>query len=73
MTPLEKFLNTYSYYIKKLLWINADPYLTKKHEQFLSRLEEQSGGTTKEERFYANVFNRLEHDVRSRKKKEKEE
>jgi hypothetical protein len=27
MTPLEKFLNTYNYYIKKLLWINVDPYL----------------------------------------------
>lgn len=32
VTPLEKFLNTYTFYIKKLLWIGVDPYLSEKHD-----------------------------------------
>jgi len=27
MTKLEKFINTYMYYIDKLLWSTADPFL----------------------------------------------
>ena len=42
MTPLQKFLNTYNFYIKKLLWINADPFLSEKHEQYLARIEAQN-------------------------------
>ena len=64
LTPLEQFLKTYTYYIKKLLWLNVDPFLTEKHNQFLSRQE--SHKTDK----FANVFNRLEFDKQQRIQKE---
>lgn len=35
LTPLESFIQTYSFYIKKLLWLNVDPFLTRKHNQYL--------------------------------------
>ena len=34
MTKLDSFLKTYNYYIHKLLWSNADPYLAAKRKKY---------------------------------------
>jgi len=64
-TPLESFLTTYNSYLKKLMWVGADPYLSSRYEKHLNYMQEKSGGRRPSK--FANVFNRLDFDIAARK------
>lgn len=66
MTKLEKFIKTYNYYIHKLLWSTADPFLQTKRKQY--QIQCESHRLDK----FANVFNRLKFDTNERKKNDEE-
>lgn len=66
MSKLEKFIKTYNYYIHKLLWSNADPFLQTKRKQY--QIQCESHRLDK----FANVFNRLKYDINERKKQDDE-
>eukprot|EP00347_Sterkiella_histriomuscorum_P023837 403333216 len=66
MSKLEKFIKTYNYYIHKLLWSTADPYLQQKRKQYQQQCESHRLDK------FANVFNRLKFDTHERKKTDEE-
>lgn len=64
-TPLDAFLTTYNAYLKKLMWVGADPYLSLRYEKHLNHMQAKAGGRRPSK--FANVFNRLDFDIAARK------
>ena len=66
MTKLERFINTYNYYIHKLLWSGVDSFLAHKRKKYQEKCEKNKLNK------YANVFNRLTFDTNERKRNDEE-
>ena len=62
MTRLERFIAQYMYYIDKILWSRADPFLQEKRRQYQEQFESYKLNK------FANVFNRLNFDTKERRK-----